>query len=594
MNLLRNKSLARHYVPSQERDKLQRTGKKLSSLIIRQDSRRRFGSLKKFRSSSWTKIKWKKLSWKNSLLFAPEEGILDQGGFEVSHPATELQCTTQESHAWEPRQTKVERCHPCGQSIAPDSATNLSQNSIFPFIGRALSFATWNADGFCTTSGVNTDRKRIKNCTFRNLIHNNDITTLQETHGNKLSWDAEAKQIRKSHRVFTSLNADKEGVGGVAIIIKNIIFDQAIQHKVTDLIDGRVLTVSLTFSDGKLDITSIHNQDLGSLLLKKTVDHCKDLTDKAQRDAGGRSVHLVGGDFNFLEKNELPLRIGIDSTIPDKDNDKTRDEAARRKWGPYLDRALEHHQGEPTRVGHNPSKNGERYYIVKRLDRIYSSWLPWQAIHLSIRTRTDAKVIIAEKKYGSDHVPVSTRISLKQQKPVRQRPIPKWLAKHPIYTRTLNELLANYDPETQNDPFLALQDIKRIMRAASKKAIKLILVNKGNTPQERMQFVLQASRAIAYNISTLARYVKRDYPDLGRFLHIEKDGVVSLNNAIAFNAKTIEIASACNSAEENEINSSETGGRRKKGRETCAGRKMDPSLVPLQPQSGQCRHHQRG
>ena len=52
---------------------------------------------------------------------------------------------------------------------------------------------------------------------------------------------------------------------------------------------------------------------------------------------------------------------------------------------------------------------------------------------MKIKTKTVTNVAAAEEKCGSDHVPITSRISLKQQKPVEGRPIPKWLAKHDTY-----------------------------------------------------------------------------------------------------------------------------------------------------------------
>jgi hypothetical protein len=48
---------------------------------------------------------------------------------------------------------------------------------------------------------------------------------------------------------------------------------------------------------------------------------------------------------------------------------------------------MERHQTNKTRIGHNPNANENpetHYLIAKRLDRIYSSILPWQAINLKI------------------------------------------------------------------------------------------------------------------------------------------------------------------------------------------------------------------
>ena len=73
-----------------------------------------------------------------------------------------------------------------------------------------------------------------------------------------------------------------------------------------------------------------------------------------------------------------------------------------------LANSMEHHQTNKTRIGHNPSANDNpdaHYLIAKRIDRIYSSILPWQAINLKIKSHTSIEVTNAEVRFGSDHAP---------------------------------------------------------------------------------------------------------------------------------------------------------------------------------------------
>ena len=95
----------------------------------------------------------------------------------------------------------------------------------------------------------------------------------------------------------------------------------------------------------------------------------------------------------------------------------------------------------------NANDNPDAHYLIaKRIDRIYSSILPWQAINLKIKSHAPIEVTKAEVKFGSDHTPVATNITTKRQLPKDQRPIPHWLAKHPIYAETLQALLAKTTP----------------------------------------------------------------------------------------------------------------------------------------------------
>ena len=87
-----------------------------------------------------------------------------------------------------------------------------------------------------------------------------------------------------------------------------------------------------------------------------------------------------------------------------------------------LANSMEHHQTNQTRIDHNPSANDNpdtQYMIAKRIDRIYSSILPWQAINLKIRAYATIEVTKTDVQLGSGHAPVATKISTKTSNPTR-------------------------------------------------------------------------------------------------------------------------------------------------------------------------------
>ena len=180
------------------------------------------------------------------------------------------------------------------------------------------------------------------------------------------------------------------------------------------------------------------------------------------------------GDFNFLERNELPARVGTGTVIAPKSGDNSRHELSRKKWAPLTDIAMEHYQPEHTRMGHNPQKTGDKYLIAARYDRIYSSILPWQSIQMNINSSCVYPAAEAKKKVHSDHTPVGTTVRLKQQKHQGERPIPKWLAQHPVYQELLNKAMEAINVDSI-DPLEAIRVITDAMRRVSKVALKQIL-----------------------------------------------------------------------------------------------------------------------
>ena len=263
---------------------------------------------------------------------------------------------------------------------------------------------------------------------------------------------------------------------------------------------------------------------------RQTAKHCADENRNAQNDEQGSSIHLIGGDFNFLARGEIPTRVSTkEIEIPLKFNDTRATNQSNVKWGAMLANSMEHHQPNKTRIGHNPNANESpdtHYLIAKRIDRIYSSILPWQAINLKIKSYTTIDVTKAETQFGSDHAPVATKISVKRQIPRDQRPIPHWLAKHPIYVETLQSCLENDKHELIEDPFCRIEAIKQTMRRASKKALRKILCRDPHSPESQLQFVLQAARAVAFNDTKMARTLIKSPALIGKLIEINPEGVV--------------------------------------------------------------------
>lgn len=299
---------------------------------------------------------------------------------------------------------------------------------MLPCDGPSFSFATWNANGFLTAQSLPIARRRVKNRAFDRIIGDHDVVVLQEAHGQREPWNTYIRRLEKSHKIFYSSDLDSPNKAGVAIIIKSNIYKQAFGEEVIELILGRAITVKVTQKKGTLSLTSLHNFEPNETTQRKVAEHCAEEKRLAQNYEQGSSIRIIGGDFYFLARGELPVRISLNSLeLRIKGNDTRATNLAKNKWHSLPANATEHHQPNHTKIGHNPNANenpDSNYLIAKRIDKKYSSILPWQANNLRIKTHTTVDITKAETACGSDHTSTATKITPPKQIPQDQRPIP--------------------------------------------------------------------------------------------------------------------------------------------------------------------------
>ena len=121
-------------------------------------------------------------------------------------------------------------------------------------------------------------------------------------------------------------------------------------------------------------------------------------------------------------------------------------------------------------------------------------------MNLQIHTHTFTPLAFAKKDIDSDHTPVRSRISPKKLQRAGDAPIPKWIAKHPIFQEQLSTLLADYNEELASSPYEAANDLKLLFREASRTTIKQMF----RKP---------------------AKHVKRDLPEIGQHLDLAGDTI---------------------------------------------------------------------
>jgi hypothetical protein len=169
------------------------------------------------------------------------------------------------------------------------------------------------------------------------------------------------------------------------------------------------------------------------------------------------------------------------------------------------------------------------------LDRIYISFYPWQVAHITANTATTTSAARTRVKTGSDHTPVASVVSARSQKPKGERPIPKWVAYHPRYQQILQDLLNHHNHADYDSPYDAInQMFNPIFHKAAKLTLKEAFKTDPDSNDTKTQLIFQAARSVAYNLASLARFVKKDSSEVGNHLHIDDNGRVSLTNPSGF------------------------------------------------------------
>ena len=161
-----------------------------------------------------------------------------------------------------------------------------------------------------------------------------------------------------------------------------------------------------------------------------------------------------------------------------------------------------------------------------------------------MQLRATSKIMIPVTKCSaqelSDHAPLRISLSTKQQLPKDKRPIPKWLAKHPIFKQVLLDL-----EKRENLDELAPQERwtrhKAIIREASETALKRCLAKVATTNDEKLQVLLQAARALRYDQPHMLPKIIKSLPCLKGVIGIDAYGHVIMLNGAKFQTTIFEV-----------------------------------------------------
>ena len=332
------------------------------------------------------------------------------------------------------------------------------------------------------------------------------VLALQEVHGTTQQQEIFMHEFTPSHHVQCSGHSNPHA-GGVALLIARTLPTPSFR----ELVPGRALAAEVADSAGVLSIfLTIHNFDLTAEHRSSLQEYIASARVRAGNSGQGKGAVWILGDFNFLPRYEVTTKFSPETGMQQVERKKDR-----QLWDRILNGTTELQQPEDTRAAWR-AHGDEKGYISARLDRCYTTLPGWALIQTDIQGKTVCQVLQARERVGSDHVPVTFVVQSKQPRRTRDKPIPLWIARHPMFERILPEYLAAADLERRHivDRWLLT---KRIMRQVSKVVAKASLSAKASTTEQKAQVVLQAARAAWHLTHRRFASLVHTLPELARF-----------------------------------------------------------------------------
>jgi len=408
-----------------------------------------------------------------------------------------------------------------GNARQPGFLTNISD----------LSIASWNLAALLGKDELLSKRREA---TVDSLLVNNHIVCLQEVHGDDTAQARFVERRDKTHAAGHSACVNPNAGGVMTFISQKIVGSTGVlTHQYVEA--GRVLISRVQHDEHFLAVVNSHNFNLNHDKRRQIRRLVQDLREEASKDTSGRSVVFAVGDFNFLESGEHPIRLNDSPDEPVLDF-HAGNYSDSREWKAILSQFTEVFQADITRVGKRVTavQDGEKTTITAtRLDRLYTS----APSHWLMLTRVTAKPVIpAVKCYFSglsDHSPIRFTFTVRQELPKENRPIPRWISKHPLYKEKLTKLQTDSNLNSLS-PYERLYRHKELIKQAAEETLEQCLNKVVRTVDEKVQVLLQAARAVYFDKADLVDKVHKSYPELSQYISIDADGHVALGRADDF------------------------------------------------------------
>ena len=173
---------------------------------------------------------------------------------------------------------------------------------------------------------------------------------------------------------------------------------------------------------------------------------------------------------------------------------------------------------------------------------------------MSCTTKLVQNVFAITKAELSDHAPLQVRIATRRSLPPDARPIPRWLARHPVSKSVLGTLQKHANL-SQYDPFERLKVHKQLFRDAPVIASKRVLSKKVVTPDEQLQVLMQTSRAVWFDQTRTIPKITTSMPALAEVVQVDSAGHVHLAQPERFQNLITDAMNGSLTKEQHEANS---------------------------------------
>jgi endonuclease/exonuclease/phosphatase family metal-dependent hydrolase len=217
-------------------------------------------------------------------------------------------------------------------------------------------------------------------------------------------------------------------IGAVITLVRISITSSNPPKWQRDVASGRLIFNLWRFLDRQLHIFNLHNIGCAPQSRKELFKSIAN-TLKLCQEAPDKRLSFVLGDFNLPAVGGSIANL-LNHSLTSKNDSLAPTKAESKRWSKALTGLVE--LAQPNFI----------CFGGPRIDRIYCSLPPWAMLQAKAAATTLWSTSDKHHRTTSDHCPVAASMNVRQLLPRHLRPIPKWLAVHPVYCKTVQTMLA--------------------------------------------------------------------------------------------------------------------------------------------------------